>query len=37
MPSGVKLKKKGKIAAGVALATLLSGVGVWISLQNGWL
>ena len=37
MPSDVRLKKKGKIAVGVALMFLLSGVGLWISLQNGWL
>lgn len=37
MPSGFRLKKKGKIAVGLALATLLCSVGVWISLQNGWL
>ncbi len=37
MPPGVKLKKKGKIVLGIALAILFSGVALWISLRNGWL
>ena len=36
MRSGIKLKKKGKIVLGIALALVFGGLSLWLSLGNAW-
>ena len=36
MRSGIKLKKKGKIVLGIALAFVLGGLSLWLSLGSTW-